>query len=103
MEFVQRNVFGDNVVNVTTFPDRELTAPLQDELSAALAAVAVTLVAIHFEYDGETTHFVEKISNFLVKQGYTVTRTPHQQSGIQRETLTIEPGDGCAYLRVGTR
>jgi hypothetical protein len=102
----QKNILGDNVVNLGS-PDREVDEALAKPLLDGLEKVGAHAVSIHFEDDAETADFAAKLATFLGANGYAVTNLQrHGQSGYQRGEVRLEPPSGdtsTAYLRVGPR
>ncbi len=104
MDINQRNVFGDNIVNVGK-ADRVATPELADEVARLLRHGGASSVAIHYEYDGETAEFVEQLAVLLGERLPVVNIVPHGMSGYRRDSLIVEAArDGATgYLRIGTR
>jgi hypothetical protein len=101
----QKNVFGDNVVNFNSPPDRRLTRELEGELVGAISKTGAKGVAIHYESDGETEDFANQIAAFLGAR-YKLSMSAHLMSGTPRRTFLLEPpaaGNDFAILRIGTR
>ncbi len=105
MSIIQKNVFGDNIIN-TVSPNfsRQLTNEVQKEIIATLRTLNVTSVAIRFENGAEPSEFVAKVSKFLADNGFKVFANGVMMSEITRNEFSIQkhPSDPAfAIIKIG--
>ena len=105
MSIIQKNVFGDNVIyNVSPNFSRQLTKELQEEIISILKTLNVTSVAIRYEHGAETAEFVNKVSEFLLNNGFPVYPNGVMMSEITRNEFSIQkhPTDPLfAIIKIG--
>ena len=105
---IQRNVFGNNVINLVSDPSsfyRELTDGSKRKILDFLELNDLTSVVIRFEFTAESSELVQKINQFLLENNYKVYITSVMQSEIIRNQFTIErhPSDDTfAFIKIGS-
>ncbi|MBS1600606.1 MAG: hypothetical protein JST75_20445 [Bacteroidetes bacterium] len=106
MNFIQKNVFGDNLI-YTVSPNfsRQLTSELKEEIIFLLNTFNATSVSIRFEHGSETAEFATLVAQFLTNNKFNVYKNEVMMSEIKRNEFSIKqhPSDsGFAIIKIGS-